>query len=69
MKFQALDKNDRERLMNKLIKSVKQEVKNTPNEDPNNLLSKACLDAMPMLYEFMLKHIDYSDGDTDIESD
>ena len=69
MKFQALDKNDRERLMNKLIKSVKQEVKNTPNEDPENLLSKACLDAMPMLYEFMLKHIDYSDGDTDIESD
>ena len=69
MKFQSLNKDSKEKLMNKLIKSVKQEVKNTPNEDPNNLLSKACLDAMPMLYEFMLKHIDYSDGDTDIESD
>ena len=69
MKFQSLNKDSKEKLINKLIKSVKQEVKNTPNEDPNNLLSKACLETVPMLYEFMLKHIDYSDGDTDIESD
>lgn len=69
MKFQALDKDSKEKLMNKLIKSIKQEVKNVPNEDPNNLLSEACLKSVPMLYEFMLKHIDYSDGNIELESD
>ena len=60
MKFQT-DKVSKEKIFNKFLKNVKQEVKNVPNEDPENLLNKSCIKNSILLYEYLLSSIDFSD--------
>lgn len=50
MRF-IINKEEKEKLMNKMIKAVKQSAKNLNDEDYEGL-SKACTDVIPMLYKF-----------------
>lgn len=61
MRF-TINKEEKEKLMNKMIKAVKQSAKNLNDEDYEGL-SNACMDSIPLLYKFFFdaRNIDTKD--------
>lgn len=63
----TIPKEDKEKLMNKMIKLIKAEVKHTDAKgtELNDVLYSACKNTTLDLYNFMLEH---ADVDSDVDS-
>lgn len=59
MRF-LLAKEDKEKVMNKVLKSIKQSVKTLPDNDYEGL-GKACTEAVSILYSYLYDNIDYGE--------
>ena len=63
MRF-LLAKEDKEKVMNKVLKSIKQSVKALSDNDYEGL-GKACTEASAILYSYLYNNIDYGEDKFD----